>query len=76
MKPPGEFDCDIAVGTSQRFGVPMFYGGPHAGFFACKKKFVRLMPGRMVGVTRYETLDCSTSILMRNSSKNLVIIDL
>ena len=68
MKPPGEFDCDIAVGTSQRFGVPMFYGGPHAGFFACKKKFVRLMPGRMVGVTRYETLDCSTSILMRKKS--------
>ena len=72
MKPPGEFDCDIAVGTSQRFGVPMFYGGPHAGFFACKKKFVRLMPGRMVGVTRYETLDCFTYRVIRNT-KSIII---
>ena len=52
MKPPGEFGADICVGTSQRLGVPLFYGGPHAGFFACKEEFVRLMPGRMVGVTR------------------------
>ena len=50
--PPGELGVDIAVGTSQRFGVPLFYGGPHAGFFATKQKYVRLMPGRMVGVTR------------------------
>ena len=52
LKPPGELGVDIAVGTSQRFGVPLFYGGPHAGFFATKQKYVRLMPGRMVGVTR------------------------
>ena len=52
LKPPGEFGVDIAVGTSQRFGVPLFYGGPHAGFFATKGKYVRMMPGRMVGVTR------------------------
>ena len=52
LKPPGEFGVDVAVGTSQRFGVPLFYGGPHAGFFACKSKFTRHMPGRMVGVTR------------------------
>lgn len=52
LKPPGEFGVDIAVGTTQRFGVPMFYGGPHAGFFATKQKYVRMMPGRMVGVTR------------------------
>lgn len=52
LKPPGEFGVDIAVGTSQRFGVPLFYGGPHAGFFATKQKLVRMMPGRMVGVTR------------------------
>ena len=52
LKPPGEFGVDIAVGTSQRLGVPLFFGGPHAGFFACKEKYVRLMPGRMVGVTR------------------------
>lgn len=52
LRPPAEFGADIAIGTSQRFGVPLGYGGPHAGFFACHQKLVRLMPGRMVGVTR------------------------
>ena len=52
LKPPGEFGVDVAVGTSQRFGVPLFYGGPHAGFFATAEKYTRLIPGRMVGVTR------------------------
>lgn len=51
-KPPGEFGADMCVGTSQRLGVPLGYGGPHAGFFACRSKLVRLMPGRMIGVTR------------------------
>ena len=53
LKPPGEMGMDIAVGTSQRFGIPLGYGGPHAGFFACRDNFLRMMPGRMVGVTRY-----------------------
>ncbi|KAH0550148.1 glycine dehydrogenase (decarboxylating), mitochondrial [Cotesia glomerata] len=52
LRPPGDFGVDICVGTSQRFGVPLGYGGPHAGFFACHNKFVRLMPGRVIGVTR------------------------
>lgn len=52
LRPPAEFGADIAIGTSQRFGVPLGYGGPHAGFFACKQKLVRSMPGRMVGITR------------------------
>jgi glycine dehydrogenase len=52
LRPPAEFGADIAIGSSQRFGVPLGYGGPHAGFFACKQKYVRLIPGRMVGVTR------------------------
>ncbi|KAK3756127.1 hypothetical protein RRG08_033011 [Elysia crispata] len=52
MKPPGELDFDIAIGTNQRFGIPMGYGGPHAGFFAGKEKFMRMLPGRVVGVTR------------------------
>ncbi|KAK3883983.1 hypothetical protein Pcinc_011711 [Petrolisthes cinctipes] len=52
LQPPGELGVDVAVGTSQRLGVPLGYGGPHAGFFACKNNLVRLMPGRMIGVTR------------------------
>ena len=52
LTPPGEIGADIAVGTSQRLGVPLGYGGPHAGFFACKDKLIRMMPGRMIGVTR------------------------
>ncbi|XP_055925780.1 glycine dehydrogenase (decarboxylating), mitochondrial-like [Argiope bruennichi] len=52
LKAPGEFGVDVAIGTSQRFGVHLNYGGPHAGFFAVKNKFIRLVPGRMVGVTK------------------------
>ncbi|XP_025837519.1 glycine dehydrogenase (decarboxylating), mitochondrial-like, partial [Agrilus planipennis] len=52
LRPPSEFGADIAIGTSQRFGVPLGYGGPHAGFFSCNQSLVRLMPGRMIGVTR------------------------
>ncbi|CAK9818111.1 Glycine dehydrogenase (decarboxylating), mitochondrial [Anthophora quadrimaculata] len=52
LKPPSVYGVDICVGTSQRFGVPLGYGGPHAGFFGCRQKLVRLMPGRMIGVTK------------------------
>ena len=51
LRPPGEFDADIVVGNSQRFGVPMGYGGPHAGFFATKNEYIRQMPGRIIGVS-------------------------
>lgn len=52
LRPPGECGFDITLGSSQRFGVPLCYGGPHAAFFAVKENLVRMMPGRMVGVTR------------------------
>ncbi len=52
LRPPGEFGADIAVGSSQRFGVPMGYGGPHAGYIAAREEYKRQMPGRIVGVSR------------------------
>ena len=52
LEAPGKFGADVVVGTTQRFGIPMGYGGPHAAYFATKEAYKRDIPGRIIGVTK------------------------
>jgi len=52
LTPPGEWGADVVVGTTQRFGIPMGYGGPHAGYFAAKENYKRNIPGRIIGISK------------------------
>ena len=52
LEAPGQFGADVVVGTTQRFGIPMGYGGPHAAYFATKEAYKRVLPGRIIGVTK------------------------